>query len=305
MSLGNQFAIDNHTFSISDVPMMEEMDRVQNANEKDKRIQTLGEYDQPGIEINLVLKDSQGHVQGGVIASTVFRVMHLEILWVTDDYRGKGYGSQLVLGAEQIGFAHGCITSQTWTFSFQGPEFYPTIGYELLGIYDGYPNGITEYVFMKRLAADQHNHRELGIPDSRGLYLTTDVDEEDKKIIHEGLHRHVKINVGEGYKGTKIKLIIKDQEGELIGGLSAWTTLSNLIFDYIWITERFRRKGLGRMLMLEMERIAREKDCIASQAYCFSFQAPDFFQKMGYKILGISNGYPHSVNELYLIKKYH
>jgi GNAT superfamily N-acetyltransferase len=305
MSIINQFVLDEHTFHISDAPTMEEMDRVQNAIEEDKRIQTLGEYDQPGIEIDLALKDSRGHVQGGVIASTVFRVMHLEVLWVSEDHRGKGYGSQLVLGAEQIGFAHGCITSQTWTFSFQGPEFYPTIGYTPLGIYDGYPNGITEHVFMKRLAADQHNHRELSIPDSRGLYLTTDVDEEDKEIIHKGLHRHVEINVGDGYKGTKIQLIIKDQESELIGGLSAWTTLSNLVLDHIWIAERSRRKGLGGMLMLEMERIAKEKGCIASQAYCFSFQVPDFFQKMGYQILGVSNGYPPPVNELYLIKKYH
>jgi GNAT superfamily N-acetyltransferase len=304
MSINSQFVIDNHTFSIIDVPTIEEIDRVQNAIEKDKRIQTFGEYDQPGIEINLALKDSLGHVKGGVIASTVFRVMHLEVLWVIEDYRGKGYGSQLVLGAEQIGFAHGCITSQTWTLSFQGPEFYPTIGYKLLGIYDGYPDGITEHVFMKRLAENQHNNCELDVPDSRGLYLTTDVDEEDKKILHKELHRHVEINVGEKYKGTKIKLIIKDQEGELIGGLSAWTTLSNLIFDYIWIAKRFRRKGLGRMLMLEMEKIARERGCIASQAYCFSFQIPDFFQKMGYKILGISDGYPPPTLELYLIKKY-
>ncbi len=287
MLLSKQIVIDNRPFFISDDPTMEEMDRIQNAVEEDKRLKTLGEYDQPGIEINLVLKDSQGHVQGGVIASTVFRVMHLEVLWVAEDYRRQGYGSQLVLGAEQIGFAHGCNTSQTWTFSFQGPEFYPTIGYELLGIYDGYPNGITEHVFMKRLVVNQHNDRDLGIPDSRGLYLTTDVDEEDKKVLHEGLHRHVKINVGEGYKGTKIRLVIKDQEGELIGGLSSWTTLSNLIFETLWITEKFRRKGLGRMLMLEMERIAREQGCIASQAYCFSFQTPEFFQKMGYEILGI------------------
>lgn len=305
MPLNTPFVIDDQPFSIRDDPTGQEMDRVQNAIEEDKRVQTHGEVDQPGIEIALALKDSQGYVQGGVIASTIFRVMHLEVLWVSDDLRGKGYGSQLVLAAEQIGFAHGCITSQTWTFSFQGPQFYPTIGYLPLGIYDGYPGGITEHVFMKRLASDQANNRELNVPDPQGLILTANVGEEDKKIMHAGLHRHVKSNVGDGDKGIKIKLIIKDREGELIGGLSAWTTLSNLIFDHIWITERFRRKDLGRRLMLEMERIARNNDCIASQAYCFSFQALGFFQKMGYTVLGVSNGYPPPVEELYLIKKYH
>jgi ribosomal protein S18 acetylase RimI-like enzyme len=305
MSSKSPFVIDERTFSISDAPTEEEMARVQNEVEQDKRTQTFGEYDQPGVEINLVLKDAQGQVQGGVIASTVFHVMHLEVLWVSEDLRGKGYGSQLVLGAEQIGFASGCRTSQTWTFSFQGTEFYPTIGYKRLGIYDGYPNGITEHVFMKRLAENHSGLREHGVPDSRGLYLTTEVNEADKKILHDGLHRHVIKYVGEGYLGTKIKLIIKDQEGQLTGGLSAWTTLSNLIFETIWIDERFRGKGLGSVLMLEMERIARQAGCIASQAYCFSFQAPGFFQKMGYTVLGISNGYPAPVEEYYLIKKYH
>lgn len=304
MSLNTPFVIDQHTCSICDVPTPEEMERVQSAVEEDKRLQTCGEYDQPGIEITLALKDSQGHVRGGVMVSTVFRVMHLEVLWVAEDCRRKGYGAQLVLAAEQIGFAHGCRTSQTWTFSFQGADFYPTIGYEPLGIYDGYPNGIREHVFMKRLAPNPDNHREIGVADAEGFYLTTDVTEADKEIIYEGLHRHVKIHVGDGDRGTKIQLVLKDQAGELIGGLSAWTTLSNLIFEYVWIAESWRRKGLGRLLMLEMERIAREQGCIASQAYCFSFQAPDFFEKMGYQILGRSDGYPPPVKELYLIKKY-
>ena len=277
--------LEGQTFSIRDDPTVEEMDRVQNAVEEEKRTQTHGEIDQPGIEIALALKDAQGQVQGGVIASTVFRVMHLEVLWVSDDLRGKGYGSQLVLAAEQIGFAGGCFTAQTWTFSFQGPKFYPTIGYQPLGVYDGYPGGITEHVFMKRLSSDQANIRELGIPDAQGLILTTDVSEEDKKIMHAGLHRHVKTNIGDGDKGIKIRLVLKDQAGELIGGLSAWTTLSNLIFDHIWIAEGFRGKGLGKRLMVEMEGIARENGCIASQAYCFSSWLPAFLKKWGIRFL--------------------
>ena len=56
--------------------------------------------------------------------------------------------------------------------------------------------------------------------------------------------------------------------------------------------------------MLEMERIARENGCIASQASCFSFPALGIIEKMGYQILGLSNGYPDPVKEYYLIKKY-
>jgi GNAT superfamily N-acetyltransferase len=111
-------------------------------------------------------------------------------------------------------------------------------------------------------------------------------------------------HVGDGHKGVRIRLVVKDPEGKLVGGLSAWTTLQNLIFEHIWVDEKFRGKGLGRMLILEMERIAGENGCIASQAYCFSFQALGFCEKMGYKILGVSDGYPPPCHEFYLIKKY-
>lgn len=304
MAKNSEIMIDNHILIISDEPTNEDMELVFANIENDKRRQTNGEYDKPGIEINLALRDSQGNVQGGVIASTVFSVMHLEVLWVAERYRRLGYGAQLVLGAEQIGRENGCLASQTWTFSFQGPSFYPAIGYETIGVYDGYPNGITEHAFIKRLGANQDIKRNGGIPDDRGIYLDADVTEEDAKILHKGLMQDAILHVGDGHKGIKIKFVVRDQAGEFVGGLSAWTTLQNLIFDYIWIEERFRGKGLGRTMMLEMEKIARESGCIASQASCFSFHATGFFEKMGYKILGISNGYPPPVNELYLIKKY-
>jgi len=157
---------------------------------------------------------------------------------------------------------------------------------------------------MKRLSATIQTSIEFELPDARGFYLTTDVSEEDQKKLHEGLHNHVISHIGDEYKGFSIKLILKDQEGNLAGGLLAWTTLQNLIFEHIWIEENYRRKGLGRKLMLEMERVAEEHGCIASQAYCFSFQALEFLKKLGYKTLGVSDGYPHPVKEYYLIKKY-
>ena len=89
-----------------------------------------------------------------------------------------------------------------------------------------------------------------------------------------------------------------------MGGLYAWTTLCNLIFEYIWVDKAHRGKGLGNQLMMEMEKIARERGCIASQAYTFSFQDPGFFEKMGYQIMGCSEGFPPPEKQFYFIKKF-
>ena len=283
-------------------PSKEELALIQQRVEDYKTEQTGGEYNLPGIEINLVLRNPDGKVVGGVIASTEFRVMHLEVLWVADEYRRMGYGGRLVLAAEQIALQSGCRAGQTWTFAFQGPGFYPTIGYTEFGVYRGYPNGLTEHVFGKPLTPAPAE--ALGVPDSKGVYLAGDASEEEIESLHKGLMEHSYQNIDHGIDGFSIKLGAKDTAGELVGGLFAWTTLDNVIFEYIWVDEAHRNKGLGTHLMQEMELIAREKGCIASQVYSFSFQAPAFFQKMGYQVLGVSEGFPPPARQYYFIKKY-
>jgi ribosomal protein S18 acetylase RimI-like enzyme len=295
--------------TISDTPSIEEILFIEKALEDYNLEQTQGEFVQPGIEINLVLKNSEGTVVGGVTSSTVYHVIHLEVLWVDDAYRKFGFGRDLVLVAEGIGFQNDCITSQTWTFSFQGPGFYQKIGYKLLGTYDGYPGGLTELVFMKRLAPHQQTYIErqktFVDPDSRGFFLTDEVCEEDLKVLHAGLMSHADQYVSsDDQKGIKIQLILKEASGTVIGGLLAWTTINNLVDVNLWVAPQFRGLGLGRKLILEAERIAQENGCIASQLCSLSFQAPGFFQKMGYQVLGVSDGYPGPVKEYYFIKKY-
>jgi ribosomal protein S18 acetylase RimI-like enzyme len=298
----------SNRFTFSDTPTREAVNLIQQRLEDYGREQTNGEYDEPGIEINLVLKDLQGNVVGGVNASTMLRVMHLEALWVADEYRKLGYGSELVLAAERIGFEKGCITSQTWSLSFQAPGFYQKIGYQVLGVYDGYPDGITETVLMKRLQP----HRDARL-DGNGMHsdsrsgrfsVTTNATEEEMKIVHTGLGRTVDEQIGDKRDGTRIELVIRDPTEDVIGGLLAFTTMSNMVIEHLWVDERYRGLGLGRKLMMKAERIAQENGCIAAQTYTLSFQAPEFFRKLRYEAFGFSDGYPDPVKEYYFIKRF-
>jgi GNAT superfamily N-acetyltransferase len=108
-------------FTVSDTSTEKEVNLIRERLEDYSREQTHGEYDEPGIEISLVLKDLEGHIVGGINASTMLRVMHLEVLWVAEEHRKRGYGRELVLAAERIGFEKGCITAQTWSLSLHTP----------------------------------------------------------------------------------------------------------------------------------------------------------------------------------------
>jgi len=286
--------------TFSDTPTEREINLIRQRMAEYNRAQTNGEYDKPGIEINMVLKDSEGNVVGGISASTQVRVMYLETLWVADEYRKRGYGRDLVLAAERAGFENGCITSHTWSLSFQAPGFYQKIGYEVLGIYDGYPDGITESVLGKRIQPHQR-----GCLEENGQFsITDDVTEAEMNIVHAGLGRYVDEQIGNKRDGIGIKLVIRDSTDDVIGGLLAFTTMRNLVVELVWLDERYRGRGLGRKLILEAERIAQEHGCIAVQASALSFQSPGFFRRMGYTVFGMSDGYPDPVKEYYLIKRF-
>ena len=116
----------NH-FVIIDNPTEEEMEVISEGLRVYDAQQPYGDLDVPYNDINLVLRDHDGNVVGGVITSMKTGVMHLEVLWIDEKYRGLGYGRDLVLEAEKIGKAKEYTAAQTWTFSFQGPEFYKAI----------------------------------------------------------------------------------------------------------------------------------------------------------------------------------
>ena len=293
---------------LSDHPTKEELEQIQASLHDFNCSQTNGEYDLPGVEINLIATDQSGTVVGGVIASTVLRVMHLEVLWVAKETRKLGLASQLVLGAERIGAAHVCLTTQTMSFSFQAPGFYQKIGYQVIGIYTGYPFGITEYILNKPLdgegqAANPNEGKVLEGPGGQ-ISFSEEITDEALKCLHEGLHAHVVENIGDRYKGKAIKLVLRDPAERMVGGLTGFTTISNLILESLWVVEDLRRSGLGSKLLNAAEAIAIEDGCIACQTQSLSFQAPDFFLNHGYETFAVSEGYPDPFREYYFIKQF-
>jgi ribosomal protein S18 acetylase RimI-like enzyme len=70
---------------------------------------------------------------------------------VHEDLRGRGYGTQLIEAAEQEASAQGGYQVLLDTHSFQAPEFYQKLGYEVFGVLDGYPRHHRHYDLRKHL----------------------------------------------------------------------------------------------------------------------------------------------------------
>lgn len=104
----------------------------------------------PGKDINLYLKDSSGEVVGGLFCETWSYGLYLDVFWIADEYRGKGYGKIMLAEAERIGQELGCTFAHTCTFSYQAPHFYTSMGYEIFAINDEYPEDIKQFFLKKK-----------------------------------------------------------------------------------------------------------------------------------------------------------
>ncbi|HMY66947.1 MAG TPA: GNAT family N-acetyltransferase [Leptospiraceae bacterium] len=92
------------------------------------------------------------------------------------------------------------------------------------------------------------------------------------------------------------------QGDQIIGGMLGGIFFRGLNIQCLWVDENYRKKGLGLQFLEKAEALAKEKHCTLIFLYSFSFQAPFFYIKAGFDIVGTIEDYPAGSN-CYFLKK--
>lgn len=100
-----------------------------------------------------------------------------------------------------------------------------------------------------------------------------------------------------------ISFMLKCEDGEILGGITGTIFWYHLHIDFLWVDESLRGEGYGEKLLDYIEKTARENNCRLIQLDTFSFQAPDFYQKYGYQIVGIIEEHPTKDFQQYYLEK--
>ena len=77
------------------------------------------------------MRDQKGKIVAGLAAETYTGWLFVRYLWVSEGLRGQGVGRKLIGNAESRALERGCHSAWLDTFSFQAPDFYRTLGYEV------------------------------------------------------------------------------------------------------------------------------------------------------------------------------
>jgi ribosomal protein S18 acetylase RimI-like enzyme len=102
-------------------------------------------------KFSIFLRTEDGEVFGGIIGTTFWGRMYINSIWVHESLRGRGWGRKLMQAAEAEAIRRGCTAVHTDTFSWQSPDFYQSLGYEVFGVLEDYPPGNKKYYVTKKL----------------------------------------------------------------------------------------------------------------------------------------------------------
>lgn len=94
-------------------------------------------------------RDEAGNIIGGLSAELFWGWMHVQDLWVDEQYRGRDIGTILMTRAEQSAKGKGINRFHLETTSFQALDFYQKLGYEVFGRLEDKPPGHIWY-FLKK-----------------------------------------------------------------------------------------------------------------------------------------------------------
>jgi GNAT superfamily N-acetyltransferase len=122
-------------------------------------------------------------------------------------------------------------------------------------------------------------------------------------IIGRGVGNYNQQTAGEDHF-RRLCFGIHDQDGELAAGVLAEVYWNWLHIDLLWVREDLRRQGYGGQLLETIEKAAVDLGARSAYLDTFSFQAPDFYKKRGYRVFGELEDFPSGHNRFFLRKDF-
>ena len=103
-----------------------------------------------GIFVRGEADNADAPIRAGLVGHCYAGWLFIALLWVAEELRRTGIGSGLMAEAERHGREFGCHSAWVDTFSFQGPAFYPRLGYREFARM-AVPPGHQRIFFQKKL----------------------------------------------------------------------------------------------------------------------------------------------------------
>ena len=122
-------------------------------------------------------------------------------------------------------------------------------------------------------------------PHSMELTKPLPPETQDFEVLKLGL-----TNYNESFTGSvlreKVSSFVKDESGIVVGGILGEINWNWMHIQGLWVDEAFRKDGWGSKLIENLEQYALSKSIANIRLETTTFQALDFYLKLGYSVFG-------------------
>ncbi|MVB09641.1 Acetyltransferase [Caprobacter fermentans] len=131
--------------------------------------------------------------------------------------------------------------------------------------------------------------------------LTESPSPQEKDEIFRELLRYNLAHL-ENKDARDLAIFLEDESGNKTAGLIGDTHGNWLEVEYLWVSEKMRGRKIGTELVQKAESFAMERGCKYVFLNTFGFQAPRFYEKLGYVEKFVLKEYPVSGTRHYYTK---
>ncbi|HEY4832553.1 MAG TPA: GNAT family N-acetyltransferase [Waddliaceae bacterium] len=150
--------------------------------------------------------------------------------------------------------------------------------------------------------SDTISLRKEGVIFMQELYhLERDDTPNLETILYAGLNDEAVAAKGMNRVST-FGICIKNETQKILGGAKGAVLYGNLYVDSLWINNKMRNQGWGTKLMAEAEKIGKECGCTFATVNTMDWEALSFYQKLGYNIEFIREGFEKD-SKMFMLRK--
>lgn len=125
---------------------------------------------------------------------------------------------------------------------------------------------------------------------------------EDMRLLEDRIYEF-NVQVTGVADGKLFARFLREADGVAVGGVSGWTWGGTCYVRHLFVPAHLRNQGSGTALMRAVEVEAKARGCVQIVLETLDFQAPEFYRRLGFKIVGRVVGYPHGHERLTMVKQ--